>query len=93
MKKKPIVMPKFVNEALEAIWWASREGREFVKQKAAESGKKRGAPKGSRLASQLNQGRQRPNCVAIARTRSCQGPRTRNTKGHRIPDPPQDAGA
>ena len=35
MKKKPIVMPKFVNEAQEADWWASREGREFVKQKGA----------------------------------------------------------
>ena len=28
MKKKPILVPKFVNEAQEADWWASREGRE-----------------------------------------------------------------
>jgi hypothetical protein len=54
MKKKSIEIPKFVNEAQEADWWASREGREFVKQEAAESGKKRGAPRGSRLVSQLN---------------------------------------
>jgi len=54
MKKKPIVMPKFVNEAQEADWWASREGREFVKQKAAATGKKGGAPRGSRLVGQLN---------------------------------------
>jgi hypothetical protein len=54
MKKKTIVMPKFVNEAQEADWWASREGREFVKQKAAETGKKGGAPRGSRLVGQLN---------------------------------------
>ena len=54
MKKKPIVMPKFVSEAQEADWWASREGREFVKQKAAGTGKKGGAPKGSRLVGQLN---------------------------------------
>jgi hypothetical protein len=33
VKKKPIGMPKFVNEAEEADWWASRQGREFVKQK------------------------------------------------------------
>ena len=39
MKKKPIVMPKFVNEAQEADWWASREGREFVKQKAGGTGR------------------------------------------------------
>jgi hypothetical protein len=54
MKKKPIVMPKFVNEAQEADWWASREGREFVKQKAAGTGKKASAPRGSRLVGQLN---------------------------------------
>jgi hypothetical protein len=54
MKAKPVVMPKFVNEAQEADWWASREGREFVKQKAAGTGKKGAAPKGSRLVRQLN---------------------------------------
>src|SRR5215472_16924388 len=53
MKKKPIMIPKFANKAEEADWWASREGREFVKQKAAGPAKK-GAPKGSRLVSQLN---------------------------------------
>ena len=54
MKKKPIVMPKFVNEEQEADWWASREGREFIKQKAAGTRKKGGAPRGSRLVGQLN---------------------------------------
>ena len=54
MKKKLIVIPKFVNEAQEADWWASREGREFIKQKAAGTRKKGGAPRGSRLVGQLN---------------------------------------
>ena len=54
MKNKPIAMPKFINEAQEADWWASREGREYVKQKAAGTGKKAGAPRGSRLVGQLN---------------------------------------
>jgi hypothetical protein len=55
MKSRPIVMPKFANEAEEADWWASHEGRTFVKQKAAEAGRKRaGAPKGSRLVRPLN---------------------------------------
>lgn len=54
MKRKPIVMPKFVNEAQEADWWASREGREFIKQKAAGSGTKGGAPRGSGLVRELN---------------------------------------
>lgn len=48
------MIPKFVSEAQEADWWASREGREFVKQKAAGAGKKGSAPKGSHLVGQLN---------------------------------------
>jgi hypothetical protein len=54
MKKKTIVMPKFVNEAQEADWWASREGREFAKPNAAGTGKKAGAPTGSCLVGRLN---------------------------------------
>src|ERR1017187_6118082 len=54
MKKKPIDMPKFMNEAEEADWWASRQGREFVKRKSAEPLKKGAAPKGSRVVGQLN---------------------------------------
>lgn len=54
MKKKPITMPKFANESEEADWWASREGREFVKQNAVGPGRKGTAPKGSRLVGQLN---------------------------------------
>ena len=54
MKKKPIVMPKFVTEAQEADWWASREGREFVRQKSAGTGKRGAAPRASRLVGQLN---------------------------------------
>ena len=54
MKSKLIIIPKFVNEAQEADWWASHEGREFVKQMAAGTGKKGGTPRGSRLVGQLN---------------------------------------
>ena len=55
MRKKSIVMPRFANESQEADWWASRAGREFVKQKSAAGTRKKGpAPKGSRLVGQLN---------------------------------------
>jgi hypothetical protein len=54
MGKKPIIIPKFVNEVQEADWWATGEGREFVKQKAAGTGKKESAPRDSRLVGQLN---------------------------------------
>ena len=47
-------MPKFINEAQEADWWASREGRKFVKEKSAGTGKKGAAPRGQRLIGQVN---------------------------------------
>lgn len=50
--KKTIQPPTFANEAEEAAWWASRQGREFLKQKSAEPQKK--VTKGSRLVGQLN---------------------------------------
>ena len=62
MKKKPINMPNFENEEEEANWWASRQGREFVKQKSGGPLKKGSVPKGSRLVGQLN----RPPSVQIA---------------------------
>jgi hypothetical protein len=51
---KKLEMPKFANEGEEADWWASRQGREFVKQKVASPSKKGSVPKGSRLVGQLN---------------------------------------
>jgi predicted DNA binding CopG/RHH family protein len=50
--KKAIQPPTFANEDEEATWWASRQGREFLKQKSAEPQKK--VAKGSRLVGQLN---------------------------------------
>jgi len=44
-------LPKFANEDQEAVWWASREGRAFVKEKSAAPHRK--AAKGSRLVGQL----------------------------------------
>ena len=50
--KKTIKPPTFANEDEEATWWASRQGREFLRQKSAEPQKK--AAKGSRLVGQLS---------------------------------------
>jgi predicted DNA binding CopG/RHH family protein len=50
--KKTIHPPAFANEDEEATWWASRQGREFLKQKPADPQKK--VTKGSRLVGQLN---------------------------------------
>jgi predicted DNA binding CopG/RHH family protein len=53
MKIKPIIMPVFESESDEADWWASGEGRSFVKQKSAESSKKKKS-EGSHLIARLN---------------------------------------
>jgi hypothetical protein len=50
--KKTNQIPTFANEDEEATWWASRRGREFLKQKSAELQKK--AANGMRLIGQLN---------------------------------------
>ncbi len=47
-------MPKFASDEEEANWWASRQGREFVKRKSAALLKKGTAPKGSHLVGRLN---------------------------------------
>lgn len=52
-------MPKFISEDEEAKWWASAEGREFLKQQPG-SGTKKG--KGSPLVANLN----RASSVQIA---------------------------
>ena len=54
MTKRPISIPKFANEAEEADWWASRQGRAFLKQKAAKPAGEGAAPKGSALVRKLN---------------------------------------
>lgn len=46
-------IPKFATEAEEADWWASRQGRAFLKNAAANTPKKE-AGKGSRLVGKLN---------------------------------------
>jgi hypothetical protein len=66
MKKKAIGIPKFATQAEEADWWASREGRAFLKNAAANAPKS-GTPKGSRLVGKLNVGKlNRTSSVQIA---------------------------
>lgn len=54
MKKKVKGIPVFPNESDEADWWASKEGRGFVKRKSAESSAKKRESEGSPLVAQLN---------------------------------------
>ncbi|SRR6266567_9117161 len=50
--KKTIQPPKFADEGEEATWWASRQGREFLKKKSAAPQNK--VAKGSPLVGKLN---------------------------------------
>jgi predicted DNA binding CopG/RHH family protein len=52
MKKRISQVPKFTNENQEAKWWASPEGREFVKQHSADNATRK--QKGSPLVVKLN---------------------------------------
>jgi len=53
MKKKPVKVPKFSNQDDEADWWASREGREFVRAQASRSRTAGEMIKGSPLVAKL----------------------------------------
>jgi hypothetical protein len=53
MKRKSIEMPKFASEGEEADWWASPQGRRFVKQRSTGASRKRSGLPGSRLVNQL----------------------------------------
>jgi hypothetical protein len=50
--KKTVQPPKFVDEGEEAAWWASRQGREFLKQESAVPPNR--VAKGSPLVGKLN---------------------------------------
>lgn len=62
MKTKPATIPVFKSEGDEADWWASREGRRFVKQESAERASKKKEYEGSPLVARLN----KPGSVQIA---------------------------
>ena len=52
MTKKTVKLPAFANEDEEAAWWASREGRQFLKQRGGDPERQRA--KVSRLVARLN---------------------------------------
>jgi predicted DNA binding CopG/RHH family protein len=55
MKTKMVEMPKFSNESDEADWWASRAGKQFVKEKSASAQAAGKKVRGSRLLARVNQ--------------------------------------
>jgi hypothetical protein len=54
MKAKLTTMPVFKSESDEPDWWASSEGRGFVKQQSAEPASQVEKSEGSPLVARLN---------------------------------------
>jgi predicted DNA binding CopG/RHH family protein len=63
MNKKTPELPRLKSESEEADWWASRAGREYVKQKSAEAQSKGIKARGSLLVAKMN--RKRSEQIAI----------------------------
>ncbi len=57
MSSKQLQMPKFKTESEEADWWATPEGRAYVKQRSAQARSKGVNPHGSKLVAELNEKR------------------------------------
>ena len=55
MNRKTRQVPKFKSGSEEADWWASRAGREYVKQKSADAQSEGNKARGSRLVAKMNQ--------------------------------------
>lgn len=54
MNKKTSKMPTFKSESEEADWWASKAGREYVKQKSAVAQSEGNKARGSILVAKMN---------------------------------------
>ena len=54
MNKKTSKMPNFKSESEEADWWASRAGREYVKQKSVDAQSEGNKARGSSLVAKMN---------------------------------------
>jgi hypothetical protein len=54
MNRKALEMPKFKSESEEADWWASRAGRDYVKQRSAGAQSRGIRARGSSLVAKLN---------------------------------------
>ena len=62
VNRKASKVVKFKSESEEADWWASRAGREYVRQKSADAQSEGNKPRGSSLVAKMN----RKSSVQIA---------------------------
>jgi len=81
MNKKSVQMPKFRSESEEADWWASPEGRAYVKQKSAAAQPKRLKARGSSLVAKLNKKRSRQIAIRLPEADLAQARKIAERKG------------
>ena len=84
-------IPKFMNEDDEAKWWASAEGREFLKVAVCCGSLEEAQGLGPRVRPEPRE--QRADRAAVARAGSGQSSQDRRPQRDRLPDPAKDAGA
>lgn len=81
MSKKEVAMPKFRSESEEADWWASSDGRAYVKQKSARSESKGVQGGGSVLVRKLNKERSIQIAIRLPEGDLAQARRIAESKG------------
>lgn len=81
MKTKSITIPAFKSESEEADWWASSEGRRFVKQKSAEARGREKEFEDSPLIARLNKTRSVQIALRVPETDLAQARKIATRKG------------
>jgi predicted DNA binding CopG/RHH family protein len=81
MSKKRVVMPRFKSESEEADWWASPEGRAYVKQRSAEAQSKGVKARRSSLVAKLSNKSSIQIAIRLPGTDLAQARKIANRKG------------
>jgi predicted DNA binding CopG/RHH family protein len=81
MNRKTPEMPKLKSESEEADWWASRAGREYVKQQSAEAQSKGIKARGSSLVAKMNQKRSEQIAIRLPQGDLAQARKLAERKG------------
>jgi predicted DNA binding CopG/RHH family protein len=81
MKPKLTYMPKFKSESEEADWWASSEGREYIKQRSAAARSNHVTIKGSALLANVNKKKSVQIAIRLPETDLARAHEIANRKG------------
>jgi hypothetical protein len=92
MARTTMKIPKFKTESVEAEWWASAAGRNYVQRKSRALHAKGVKVAGSPLVARLSRKKSTQIAVRLPEADIAQARRTAERKGG-VPDSAEDAGA